>query len=52
LESSLRGIQQPARETHALTKFVFIRVNSWLECDELILWKSLADAFAAGHDTC
>ena len=23
---------QPARETHALPKFVFIRVHSWLEC--------------------
>ena len=33
-------------------EFVFIRVNSWLECAKQILWRSLVDAFAAGHDTC
>jgi hypothetical protein len=35
-----------------LQLFVFIRVNSWLKCAKEIIWSSLVDAFAAGHDTC
>jgi hypothetical protein len=46
------GTAQPAREAHALLKFVFIRVNSWLEYAKQILWSSPVAAFAAGHDMC
>jgi len=35
-----------------ISEFVFIRVDSWLKCAKEIVWSSLVDAFAAGHDTC
>src|SRR5207249_12072418 len=37
------GHRNPARETHALRKFVFVRVNSWFDCAKQILWSSLVD---------
>ena len=41
-----------AADTRALPKFVFIRVNFYLEYAKRILWRSLVDAFVVGHDTC
>jgi len=46
------GRGQRRRTAAWLQLFVFIRVDSWLDCAKQILWSSLVDAFAAGHDTC
>ena len=35
-----------------LQRFVFINVHSWLEYVSELIWSSLVDAFAGGHDTC